>query len=269
MEQILKPLLPASKFISRLLFLAYLPACVSIPTKEYGIEEQYKGFIPAKIAVLPCQFWPQAARYKGQRPSSKKLVKASSLCHEFNKEVIKGFSDQPFMNGYTPNAIAKMVSPSKASSDLSKLQEKLAAFTFEGLKYWRHQPSLCDKCINVPSTYEHSFIKNQEWRHWLHEFSRQTQYSDALLMPFILFQNQQKRNDRGLLISERSAQIALVLIDTNNGKIIWSQQKEATANNQNLPKNAEHGFPEFPKWAVIYKRLFTKDLWTDFPGKQW
>lgn len=80
----------------------------------------------------------------------------------------------------------------------------------------------CQNCGSLPLLYNTSIKMRPSWQLWLNGFSDATKGADALLIPLLLSLNTRSDDDRGMLQSIRSGFIAMILIDTNDGSLIWS-----------------------------------------------
>ena len=131
---------------------------------------------------------------------------------------------------------------------------------------WQHKASDCSGCSNPPAFYTESITNREKWREWLVQLSVTTKSADAILLPMITYAYDLKKNDRGVEINEKAAGLALMLIDTNNGYLLWSGGREAIASNHSF--NEKTNSPPVPDEELLYERLFTEDIWKDFPGRQ-
>ena len=88
-----------------------------------------------------------------------------------------------------------------------------------------------------------------------------------MLIPFITFAQEQQDDAQGTLISRRSAGLSLILIDTSNGRLIWTQQRQASiASRASIVSQQAH--PPFPQWKDLKARLLARNLWHEFPGRR-
>ena len=76
-----------------------------------------------------------------------------------------------------------------------------------------------------------------------------------------------KENDRGLLLSKRSIGLALLLIDTQTGDLIWTTKRQSLLSSKTLEKSGAPDFPEFPKWDLVLQENLIDSLWREYPGK--
>lgn len=238
------------------IFFLLLNSCVSVNDTHYGIQDNQLASLPARIAVLNCQGWPNSARMKNQAISNVSIEQQEKLCKKFDKTVIKGFSSQPFMRGYSPKIIKKLLKMSKKQ-----------ALTGELPRLW-NKKSPCAKCDNVVSKYKEDISNSEDWRMWLEDFSKATRNTDAILLPFVIYLTENHINDRGLEKAIRESAIALLLIDSGNGDLIWSGYRQTDVENQTFFKASTFPSLDFPNWKELNSRLFTNDIWDEFPGRQ-
>lgn len=244
-------------FIISLLAATLAAGCVhSEKNLETGVQPSHTAFVPARIAVFPCSAWPSQLTFDNLPSANVDESQLQEICSRFDRFVIQGFDEQPYMRGLTPDAVKKLLSKQD--------QEDLLA---QWPTLWEHKPTDCINCENVGSYYQASIANRPDWQNWLTQISRAVRNADALLMPKVLYVREEKDNQRGALVSTRRAQLALLLIDTNNGNLIWFGTRNAQASDH-LLADAGNSAPPPPAWSVLYDRLFTNDLWRDFPGRQ-
>ena len=102
----------------------------------------------------------------------------------------------------------------------------------------------------------------------LNDLSRTVRNADATLVPAVTYVRQRRFEDRGLNIAERSAEIVLLLIDTNNGLLLWSGGRQAQISNQLMASTKSPATIDYPPWPDLRQRLLIEALWRDFPGRQ-
>ena len=244
-------------FAGPIVILSLITACTAtLPSVDYGMRPEHRSFIPARIAVLPCTEWPNGARYQAL-PNITSIAQVSDLCAVFDAFAVQGFQNQPFLKGFSPKAVATLLGQAQ-TPDLIKKIDSL----------WGHSPTDCMDCTNAPTFYSTSIAGRPEWRSWLHDFSRSVRNADAVLMPRVTYARERKLNDRGLLLAERSAEIVMLLIDANNGLLLWSGGRQAQIANQRIENEKPSSALEFLPWPELNQRLFIETVWKDFPGRQ-
>ena len=60
----------------------FLASCVSINDTKYGIQENQMASLPARIAVMSCQTWPNTARMHAQPISNVSIKEQERLCKD-------------------------------------------------------------------------------------------------------------------------------------------------------------------------------------------
>lgn len=237
--------------------LVFSSACTHTQPRQHGIQTESLAYIPARIAVLSCATWPEKASFFDMQLSNVSEKMQNNLCKEFDRFVLEGFNNQPYMRGLSPQVVSALLER-EGKSDLLAKKPKL----------WLSQPYGCDNCSNIVEYYENKVAENNAWLSWLSEFSRSAYNSDALLVPFLNFVQEGRSENRGLQIAFRRAEITLLLIDTNNGQLMWSGGKLGLSQNQSLPEQLPSTELELPKWDGLYSRLFSEQVWLAFPGRQ-
>lgn len=239
-----------------LVFALLLGACTTVETIDrYGVQTRFASLIPARIAVIPCRVWPQTSRFEGLPLTSWTPEEQTTICNRFDEFVLDGFKNQPFMRGFSPKAIAKLLDAAQQSS-LTKEIDML----------WRPANIDCRKCRTPMSFYQIAITDQQLWRLWLNQLSKSTRNSDAVLMPFAVYHNSTVYDDRGLSVSRRAASIVLLLIDAGSGHLIWSGGRESYSSTVEAP-DASMKPPPPPPLTTVLDRIFVEDVWKEFPGR--
>lgn len=238
-------------------FVFMISCFSSVVQTDYGMQPAHRGFVPARIAVFQCREWPNGARYESLPLTNAKKPEIDDLCKRFDAFVLEGFKDQPFMRGLSPLAMQKTLEKANKGS----MPDNLA-------QLWYHKATDCRDCSNAPAFYVNSIRSRPEWKAWLNEIGRLAANSDAILIPAILYLNEARGNDRGLLSAKRSGGLALLLIDTNDGELLWAGGREAEAVDQRLERSDVAKQIEMPALPLLFDRLLTEDIWRDFPGRQ-
>lgn len=247
----------------RLIVLLTIPTLLGISCTHtpklvpYGTPEQHSGYVPARIAVLPCRTWPNSASFVTRPLTNVTSEDLDTLCKDFSQFVIEGFKDQPYMRGFSPKSTLSLLDAADQGNLLNEFDS-----------HWQHTDKDCQKCTNTSSFYVHSIQNRETWRLWLSSLSKAVRNADAILVPFVYYMYEKNYIDRGLLISKRAAGVSLFLIDTNNGYLLWSGGREAFANNQLLVGSNVEQKGSWPDWKQVEERLFIEEVWRDFPGRQ-
>ena len=238
-----------------------LTTCVStqLPDSRFGINPARTGFVPARIALTPCIAWPdRATKIKGMPLINRPRDEIANLCADFDKYVADGFDNQPFMKGLSQKLVEKLYNASGMTPTIPE------ALTQE----WKSISADCQECPSLPALYTSSIRSRTSWQLWLSKFTAATKGSDALMIPIVLSSNTRIEDDRGVLESIRGAAIAMLLIDTNDGSLIWSGGREAEVIYKALAATTKRESMKEPPLEDLKRRLFTEAIWLEFPGRQ-
>ena len=248
--------------MARFMMLALLlMSCVrgQEPDARFGVNPTRTGFVPARIALVPCMTWPAGAtRIKNLPMTNRPREEVATLCEDFDKYVADGFDNQPFMKGLSPRLVEKLYTAAGMTPAITD------ALTTE----WKGVSSDCQDCPSLPALYARSIQNRKSYQIWLANFSKATKGADALMVPLLLSENTRIEDDRGILKSIRSGAIAILLIDTNDGSIIWSGGREAEVVYKSLVNTTTRAEMKEPPLDDLKRRLFTDAIWLEFPGRQ-
>ena len=254
-------LLNAKSHFCRMGLALFFCACVTSKNldEKYGIDSKRIGYVPARIALLPCLFWPTAASKINDLPQNNRPAdENTTLCEDFDKYVADGFDNQPFMKGLSPRLVEKLYTAAGITPQI------LTAIATE----WAAKNSDCKNCQSLPSMYKQSIKGRQPWQIWLSKLSSATKGADAVMIPLVLSSNTRIENDRGILLSIRSGAIGILLIDTNDGSLIWSGGRQAEVIYKAFANSESAKAMREPPLDDLKRRLFTDAIWIDFPGRQ-
>jgi hypothetical protein len=229
------------------------------PEAKFGINPARKGFVPARIALLPCMTWPAGATKIKHLPLiNRPREEMTAMCEDFDKYVADGFDNQPYMKGLSPKLVEKLYSGAGMTPSTSE------ALT----KEWKGLGPDCQNCESLPGLYTRSIQPRKSWQIWLANFSKATKGADAIMVPLVLSVNTRIEDDRGILQSIRSGSIAILLIDTNDGSLLWSGGREADVVYKALVGSVTRNQMKEPPIDDLKRRLFTDAIWIEFPGRQ-
>lgn len=244
-----------------LFLVSFLCACVTTKNfdEKYGIDSKRVGYVPARIALLPCMFWPTAAsKINDLPPNNRPPEENTALCEDFDKYVADGFDNQPFMKGLSPKLVEKLYGAAGLAPQI------FTAISTE----WAAKNSDCKDCRSLPAIYNLSIRSRQPWQIWLSKLSSATKGADAVMIPLVLSSNTRIENDRGILLSIRSGAIGILLIDTNDGSLIWSGGRQAEVIYKAFSNSVSARAMQEPPLDDLKRRLLTDAIWIDFPGRQ-
>jgi len=232
-------------------------SCVTPAPAQFGVQKNHLAHIPARITILPCQKWPQGALYVGQDKIQAPDNEVKDLCTNYDSYVLSGFDGQPYMRGIAPTAVKKRLAKDPKGVQLDQLEQ-----------LWFRPSQVCEACRNPTSYYNEVVASRADWRQWLSAISRETASSDAVLMPFVAEAKGEVIDDRGLFYATRSVEVVMILVDTNNGELIWAGGKKGEIRTPLDKKPSDPKTVPLPSWEELNKRIFVPELWAEFPGRQ-
>ncbi len=238
-----------------LALLPLLPVASCIPlyqkTSE-GLQQEFASHIPARTAVLPCQTW----RYVELTPADRKI-----LCDRMDESVMDGFRAQPYMRGFSPKVVDKLLDQAKWPTAISEGFGIVLDATSKPRCITRDKPM----CSGVADLYADALQGNAAWQMWLARFSDVQKHADAVLIPILVAAADNRGNDRGLIALSRSVHFSMWLVDTSTGKLIWARSKSGIETARALPEKSAN--LKAPDWNEPIKRALTQDFWRDYPGR--
>ena len=228
-------------------------ACIPFYQKSQdGLQTEFASHVPARTAVLPCQTWHRVTL----APADQKL-----LCDRLDEAVMEGFRAQPYMRGFSPKVVSKLLD-----------QGKWPAATAEGFGIVIEATRKSDcvtasnpLCGGSAAIYEQTLRNNAAWQMWLARFSDTQKHADAVLIPILVAATDERSNELGLVALSRSVNFSLWLIDTASGKMVWSRTKSGKDTVKALPEKSAN--LKVPEWNVPVTRALTQDFWRDYPGR--
>jgi hypothetical protein len=249
----------ASVFALLAVTLAPVTGCTTTSYEAtWGVQPERASLVPARTAIIPCRPWPTTARFHSLPLTSLKDGDIRSLCDQFDAYVAEGFKGQPYMRGLSPRLILKVLETEKNPTMLEKGFDTWAGST----------PATCNQCTSAPGFYSATIGPRPEWRKWLADFGAIAKSADAVLIPFFMYAYENEHDDRGLLEKRRAAGVALLLVETATGKLIWAGGQEAVATTKELRTASGAKDLAYAPWERVMQRLLVNNIWRDYPGRQ-
>ena len=241
------------RYFSLIVFCLILMGSNSCVTKDSSLSEgtqpSFLGYVPTRIVVFPCRTWPKHAQIAALPAANISNKILTETCSAFDSKVLQAFENQPYMNGISPKALQKVLTdhPTKLS-DIDQL--------------WERDATTCLDCTDPGAFYRRSIAARIPWRTWLQQIADRTKDGDAILMPFIISMQQNQFTDRGIPMMRHSGTVALLLIDSRNGDLIWFRSRTAILDQLAQSITAAHN-----PWDLLRQRLWIPYLWDGFPGR--
>jgi hypothetical protein len=241
------------------LLLSCVAGCVTTGTEEpsYGVQSGHEGFVPARIAIMPCQKWPVGTQLKQRANVNVASDPIPEICERFDREVLAGFERQPYMKGFSPKFVRKALESSSQKDALLALP-----------KLWTLGGAGCTEAHTPVACYSRSVSQVPAWNAWLATVSNATRHADAVLLPLVTEAREEHLNIRGLDMAERSLSLELFLVSTNRGELLWAGGRTVRDSTKRLAGEKPLESLTYPAWDQILSLVFNATLWRDFPGRQ-
>lgn len=238
-----------------------MAACQSAPEVGTGIQPKYAAINPTRIlAVTPVAV--SLPRLPGSviDPS---ILRTLPIMEWVESGVLRAFAGQPAVNGVSFQAVRRSLeqSGSPARSTLvSALESTVGALQRPGAENRGLVSQECFARRDVLDFYSHCLTQNPLWKKGLNELSAAVLNADAALFTFVTELRVQPSGDSDL----GQMSVAVLLVDTNNGDLIWS----GLARSDSLPLAViPRGGKPSRDWKRITDALMDEPLWTGFPGR--
>lgn len=222
-----------------------------------GLQNSEHTPNPATVIAVPVMTLANPAFSNAVVDTS--LLIAEPIVPSIENQVLRAFEKQPNINGYPFSVVRSTIEKNK-SKTLQEMENTILKIRNRfGSKDVKERLMVTEKCASRKSFiefYSYCVAKDPLWQDSLNHLSSELLNADSALLIFIDdLKDQTAQNQRQLSIS-----VCALLVDTNNGKLIWAnektQEEKTTAPSKQLKK-----------WNTIIERLLAPDFWDGFPGR--
>lgn len=249
-----------NKYFQKALYVfaaaALFTFCVSKqPPVTGGIQPNFSALNPSRVLAVPHLLLPS--------PIKKSVVDVAVLevdgfTKALEQKVLEAFKNQPSVNGVTFNTVRKGVANTKILSNMQSEVSRAAKVIFGSANLEVVDgPKQCANCKTIADYYVYSLRPSKKWREALNELSAKVLNSDAALLIYIT--HLQKNMVAGSPATEVG--LAVQLVDTNNGELIWTREKMVSDVSSGAKKT-------FPEWSEALNKLLDENFWKGFPGRR-
>lgn len=277
------------KFVLKLWFLLFfsLIGCQSRNNITSGIQPGFEAVNPAAILAVPIFTLPDPSTENSLIDPSL-MVTENFLPSLEDKIIQSNFTNQPNINGYSFSAVRKAIlsgapkkvgqnAPTKKGEVDGKKAEvdnkkKNEVKIWDGLNFSMRNVAerfssrdvkvrllISPNCLarkNFVEFYTYCLASDLTWLSYLNALSSRVYNADSALIT-VVTDLQNKVVDEEYQIY---GGVAVLLVDTNNGKLIWGNFKKETLIN---PKEKKY----FPSWNEFLNKIFVPEFWNNFPGR--
>jgi len=226
--------------------------CQTRPKLSYGVQEGFESLAPGSVIAVPPLVYPQ----KRSDSIDPALLAVHPITVQVEKQVVMAFQGQPHIKGYAFADVEKVLK--KTSPHLLDRMQKTYEAVMDRLASSRIQDRLLlsPECLsrnNFLEFYSYCLAPEPQWIQELNELSVQVRNADAALLVFVPSVNSSYKNKSyGIEMS-----LAVLLVDTNNGKLMWGNEAHPTRTNPPQTR-------QYPAWEEL--ALFSPEFWKGFPG---
>ena len=236
-----------------------LTSCFTAKVKE-GIQDSYVAINPSLVLAMPPRSVSQNGPFSNIHISYNAKVGSTTFARNLDKQiegaVLKAFKGQPGVNGASFKSVRRTLK--KTNTDEQLTQTLASAYKNFSDQYMLARGDLtweCRHANNFLAFYNFCLSEKSNWVSSLNKAAIHTKLADTALFPVILkWERIMEKKQNSYLF-----RIALILVDTNNAKLIWGKIGEnhlslkSVVNKSELKKGVE-------------KIILAKDFWKDFPG---
>lgn len=239
-----------------IIFVTFLSSCQTTKTLNDGIQAGYEAINPASIIAIPIFTIPDPSRAATVDPA---IIHTNQFIAKLQEKIMEAFKDQPNINGYSFNAVNNILA--KSNPDIWKNMEnsliKIASrFHSRDAVIRSTITSSCLSRKNFLEFYSFCAATDTVWISQLNQLALRVLNADTALIVVLKNLNSAAKNDLYTL----NAGISILLVDTNNAKLIWGKDKNISI--MNAPEKKY-----FPTAEELLKAIFTDDFWDGFPGR--
>jgi hypothetical protein len=240
-----------------LLLLSFLiVGCQTHSPIQSGIQTGFQAVNPAAIIAVPIFIMPDPSSETSLIDPS--LIITEKLIPVLENKVMDSFNGQPNINGYQFSAVKKAMGSHPNVWDNLDAAMKTVAKRFSSRDV-KTRLLITPNCLvrkNFIEFYSYCLADESAWLTNLNSLSAKVLNADTALIT-VITDLEDKVVDKKYQVT---GGIAILLVDTNNGKLIWGNYKKETLIDTEDKKN-------FPSWKVLLDKILVPDFWQDFPGR--
>lgn len=239
-----------------IIFVTFFNSCQSLKPLNEGIQEGYEAINPASIIAIPTFVLPDPSKAAVIDPA---IINTHQFIPKLEAKVMESFKDQPNINGYSFTVVNNVII--KEKSDVMKnMNQRLATissrFSSRDSSVRSVITSSCLSRKNFVEFYSYCVAPDSIWISELNKLALKVLNADTALLVIVKHLDSSSSEDVYVL----NGGISLLLVDTNNGKLIWGKDKFVTLKNSPEKKY-------FPTVDELLISIFSEEFWDGFPGR--
>lgn len=235
---------------------ALLLSCTSVPPTREGLQNEFLALNPARIAAYPPLILPHPAHDTSIDPAA---VVTSQIQSQIESKILAAFKNQPNVNGISFQTVRSLIKESpKLASEIDTELKTIGQLANSGsTKELLLLSKECRSQKNVLDFYKHCMIHSSKWIPLMNQFANTVQNADSVLVPILT--TLEKSTEKNIYTVRVG--VALVLIDTNSGKLIWGRDSI-------IQFDSPQGTKQFADVNSMLDKIFTEEFWHEFPGRR-
>ncbi|APJ04895.1 hypothetical protein [Silvanigrella aquatica] len=231
-------------------------SCQTAKWTPSGIQEGYEAVNPASVIAIPVFMLPDPSKSSSIDPA---IVNTHQIISKIQEKVIQSFNKQPNINGHSFAAVSNIIGNTKPSL-LDNLNEsmKIIANRFKSNET-STRTLITSSCLarkNFLEFYIHCVSPDKLWIENLNTLAAKVLNADTALIVVI----NDIESNLDVDIYSINGGFSVLLVDTNNGKLIWGRDGYASLQN---PKEKKY----YPSWDDLINSIFNEQFWDKFPGR--
>ena len=245
-------------FLSFISLSIFFVGCQSSSNIKPGIQPGFEAVNPAAIIAVPIFIMPDPSSETASIDPS--LVITEKLIPSLENKIIDSFSHQPNINGYPFSAVKKAIEIKPKLGVWDNLDQTMknvgSRFSSRDIKIRLLITPNCLARRNFVEFYSYCLAGEPAWLTNLNLLSAQVLNADSALIT-VITELQDKVVNKQYQIK---GGLAILLVDTKNGKLIWGNYESET-----LINSADKQY--FPSWDDLLNKILVPDFWNNFPGR--
>ncbi|NBO37772.1 hypothetical protein EBU99_04215 [bacterium] len=238
------------------LLIVWMSGCTSTQQTRPGVQSEFLALNPSLIAAFPPVIMPHPSESTSLDPAA---LMTSNLQSAVETRILSAFKNQPNVNGISFQTVRTLLKASdKLANDIDSELKSVGQLANSGAA--RETLLLSSECRNRRNFldfYKFCLLQSPKWVPLLNRFSTSVQNSDSILIPVIT--SLEKATEKDIYFVKFG--VALLLVDTNSGRLIWGRDSIVRL-------DSPAGVKQFSEVTAAVDKTFNESFWAEFPGRR-
>jgi hypothetical protein len=243
-------------FVAMALIAVGLSSCASMPPTREGLQNEFLALNPARIAAFSPVLMPHPVWQTSIDPAT---VITAQVQNAIEVRILTAFKNQPNVNGVSFQTVRNLLKQNpRVAADIDTELKNMGQLVHSGsAKETLLLSRECRERKNFLDFYKHCMLSSRKWTPLLNQFSLAVLNSDSVLIPILSSLEKSTANNTYVV----KLGVSLLLVDTNTGKLIWGRDTQ-------VQSESAPGVKQFPDLNTLLDKLFSEQLWAEFPGRR-